>query len=479
MADTTLLIVDDQREHALAVQEALERTGYRCVVAGSGEEGLRALAHESFDIVVTDLRMRDVDGLAILRAAREREHPAEVIVVTAHGSVETAVAAMKEGAFTYLQKPLNIDEIRTVVQKAAEQQRLARRNRTLELELDKRFGFEGIIGNSPGMQRILDTLGQISATNATVLITGESGTGKELIAKAIHQNSPRKANHFVPLNCASLSEGVLESELFGHERGAFTGAVQARKGRFEFADKGTLFLDEVGDMPITTQVKLLRVIEEREILRVGANEPIKVDVRLIAATNQKLEDLVRAGRFREDLYFRLRVVTIELPPLRERQADIPMLVDFFLKEFARTHGKKITAIEPVARMILTDYAWPGNVRELRNCIENMIVVARKPVLDAEDIPASIVRDARLVAPASLAAVRPLAEVERDTIRAALRMSDGNRLAAAQSLGISERTLYRKIKEYGFAAEGKAGDGEDAPQPASGESAPPSKRRVRR
>ncbi|MBI1852289.1 MAG: sigma-54-dependent Fis family transcriptional regulator [Planctomycetes bacterium] len=475
MSETAILIVDDQKDHALAVQEALERVGFRCVVAASGEAGLRALSNAPIDVVVTDLVMRDVDGMAILRAAREREDPPEVIVVTGHASVESAVAAMREGALTYLKKPFDLDEIRTVVKKAAEQRALARRTRSLEQQLDKKFGFERIIGNTPAMQRIVDVLGQISPTSVTVLILGESGTGKELVAKAIHQNSPRKQHQFVALNCASLSEGVLESELFGHERGAFTGAVQARKGRFEFADKGTLFLDEVGDMPIPTQVKLLRVLEEREILRVGSNVPVAVDVRLIAATNQDLEQLVRQGRFREDLYFRLRVVTIELPPLRDRQADIPLLVDHFLREFAHAHAKKIKGMTAMARMILVDYPWPGNVRELRNCIENMVVVSRGTELDVEDIPTTIVRDAKAAGPATLLSVRPLADVERDLIRAALAESEGNRGRAAVRLGISERTLYRKIKEFGFAGE----KGGEAPRPEPRDGAPLTARKRRR
>jgi two-component system, NtrC family, response regulator HydG len=449
MSETSILVVDDQRDHALAVQEALERVGFRCIVASTGAAGLRALESQPVDVVVTDLVMRDVDGMAILRAAREREDPPEVIVVTGHASVESAVLAMREGALTYLKKPFDLDEIRTVVKKAAEQRALARRTRNLERQLDEKFGFQGIVGNTPAMRRIIDVLGQISATNVTVLIFGESGTGKELVAKAIHQNSPRKHHQFVALNCASLSEGVLESELFGHERGAFTGAVQARKGRFEFADKGTLFLDEVGDMPMATQVKLLRVLEEREILRVGSNVTVPVDVRLVAATNQNLEELVREGRFREDLYFRLRVVTIELPPLRERQTDIPLLLERFLAEFAKVHGKKIAGISPLARMILVDYPWPGNVRELRNTIESMIVVSRRSELDVEDIPTTIVREAKTSSRTPALAVRPLADVERDLVQAALLECRGNRQQAAERLGISERTLYRKIKEYGF------------------------------
>jgi two-component system response regulator HydG len=297
------------------------------------------------------------------------------------------------------------------------------------------------------MDRVFETLRQVAPTNATVLILGESGTGKELVAKTIHQNSPRRNAPFVGLNCAALSESILESELFGHEKGAFTGATQTRRGRFEYANHGTLFLDEVGDMPIATQIKLLRVLEEREIVRVGSNVPLKVDVRLIAATNQDLEQAVKAGKFRQDLYFRLKVVTVALPPLRERAADVPLLIDAFVHEFAREHGKPVAGMAPEARRLLMGYAWPGNVRELKNVVEQMVVTAKGPLLTADEVPPEILAKKREPRPIEGLAGMSLDDVERELIQSTLELTQGNREEAARMLGIGERTLYRKIKKY--------------------------------
>jgi two-component system response regulator HydG len=335
----------------------------------------------------------------------------------------------------------------------SQSQRLARSNIELQKQLNERFGFEGVIGNSPLMHSVVARLRQIAPTSATVLITGESGTGKELVAKAIHNNSPRRYKPFVPLNCAALSENILESELFGHVKGAFTGADRERKGWIEHANGGTLFLDEVGDIPLSTQVKLLRVIESGEIVRVGTIEPIKVNVRLISATNRELADAVAAGTFRQDLLHRLKVVSVKLPPLRSRREDIPLLIDFFLKEFTASHEKTVTAITPAARKILTAYSWPGNVRELRNTIESMVVIDADGVLDVDDLPDEIQTQAPASGEAPTAAVglvgQPLDEIERYYIAETLKLSSGNREEAAKLLGIGERTLYRKIKEYGI------------------------------
>ncbi len=447
--EASILVIDDDQNHALTVADALAAEGYRTEVAPSGEEGLRRLDEQEFDVVVTDLYMRDVSGLDVLDAARKKDPPVEVVVITGHASIETAVEAMNRGALTYLAKPLNLNELRAVVRKALERAMLERHAIELERRLDARYGFEAIIGTSPKMQRVFEIMRQAAPTNATVLILGESGTGKELVAKTIHQNSPRRNHPFVALNCAALSEGILESELFGHEKGAFTGAIQQRKGRFEYAHKGTLLLDEVGDMPLATQIKLLRVLEEREIMRVGSNVPIKVDVRLIAATNQDLEEAVRQGRFRQDLYFRLKVVTIQLPPLRERQGDIPLLIERFVEEFSQEHGKRVMGISLEARRILNAYAWPGNVRELRNAIEHMVVISKGPVLEAEDIP-DYIRGAK-PEPRGVEGLAGLSleDVERELIRHTLAFTQGNREAAAKMLGIGERTLYRKINKYGL------------------------------
>ena len=449
-AAPAVLVVDDNAEHGEAVAQALEKLNCRTDVATGGREALDGLAARNYDLVITDLVMSDVDGMEVLREAKVHAPDIEVILVTGHGSVENAVAAMQQGAATYLLKPLNLGELRTVVRNTLEKQSLRRTNVELRRQLDQRFGFEGIIGTNARVGRLIDTLKHIAPTNATVLIYGESGTGKELVSRAIHNNSPRRNAHFVALNCAALSEGILESELFGHERGSFTGAATARKGRFEYADGGTLLLDEVGDMPPATQVKLLRVLEQNEIVRVGSNAPVKVDVRILAATHRSLEDLVKDGTFREDLYFRLKVVTLHVPPLRERKDDIPLLADHFLKELAAAHSKPIAAIAPEARRRLAQYGWPGNVRELRNCIEHMVVVTRDDILDVDDLPDHVLpgEDADVPEPPQLVGIS-LADAERQLITNTLALVGGNRVEAARILGIGERTLYRKIKEFGL------------------------------
>lgn len=448
MENAKILIIDDNETHNLALEEALSRVGYRCQTASTGRDGLKILAKDPLDIVLTDLRMPDVDGLAILKAAKEKDPAIEVIVVTGHGSVESAVAAMKDGAADYLTKPVNLEEVRTKVAKQVEKQALSRQNQELKEVLEKRIGFEGIAGSSPRMQRIFDIIRQIAPTDTTVLITGESGTGKELVARAIHNRSRRQKQPFVAINCAAFAEGVLESELFGHEKGAFTGALQKRVGRIESADQGTLFLDEVGEMPLATQVKLLRVLEQREITRVGSNEQTKVDVRFVAATNRDLKAAIEEGIFREDLYFRLKVVHVHIPPLRERREDIPTLIEEFLAEFAEKHHKKIARISPEARNALVGHEWQGNVRELRNAVENMVVFAQGDEVGVFDLPPDLSPSDE--APATRtqpAGVRSLTDLERDAIVDALAKVDGNREKAAQLLGISERTLYRKIKSY--------------------------------
>jgi two-component system response regulator HydG len=444
-----ILIVEDDRPQADAVYEALERQGHHCVVVTEPRRALDLLDDNGFDLILTDLVMHEVDGMQILREAKRRDPATEVIVVTGHGSIETAVQAMREGAHDYVTKPLNLGELRDRVAKALEHRRLVVRTEQLSAQLEERFGFEGIIGQSPAIRRVVETCRQIAPTDATVLIEGESGTGKELVAKAIHNNSPRKQRNFVALNCAALSEGILESELFGHEKGAFTGAVSSRKGRFEHADGGTLFLDEVGDMPSPIQIKLLRVIEEGEIVRVGSNEPRHVDVRLISASNRDLAGLVKQGTFREDLFFRLKVVRIVLPPLRERREDIPLLTEHYIRRLAQEHGKPVTALTPEAQAVLSAYDWPGNVRELINTLETMVVLARGETLDLEDIPAEIRPGEATSDGGDLASGMSLQDAERVLIERTLRETEGNRQKTAEILGIGERTLYRKIKQYGL------------------------------
>lgn len=450
-----LLVVDNDIVHARTMGEVLGRLGHHVTVVGSGVEGSRRIEAEPFDIVVTDLMMNDIGGLEILSRAKKASPETEVIVVTGHGTIPSAVSAMQQGAFTYLQKPLDMAHLRAAVEKAAEGVRLRRQNLELHRRLDEKFGFEGVIGSSPQMQGLIERLKRIAPTDATVLIQGETGTGKELVAQAIHQNSPRKTKPFVALNCAALSENILESELFGHVRGAFTDASNDRIGKFEYAHGGTLFLDEVGDMPMATQIKLLRVLESGEITRVGSNTPVSVNVRILSATNRNLEDAIASGVFRSDLYHRLKVVTIGIPPLRDRAGDIPLLIEHFVRQFARRHSKTIKGMSLPARVKLGSYAWPGNVRQLRNVIESMVVVDCDEILDVDDLPLELEPDSPATAiaqgdaPVGIAALvgRPLEEVEKIFIAETLKLTGGNREQAADLLGIGERTLYRKIKEY--------------------------------
>ncbi|HLJ96943.1 MAG TPA: sigma 54-interacting transcriptional regulator [Gemmataceae bacterium] len=449
-----VLIIDDEKFHAEAVAETLERLGYECVIATSGFAGAKKLEQEEFDVVVTDLRMEDLDGLAILRKAKQDSPDAEVVMITGHGDVKTAVEAMQQGAANYLTKPVDMTELRTIVAKAADRLRLARANRELKRQLEEKFGFEGMIGNSPKMHEVIAKLRSIAPTNVTVLIQGETGTGKELVARAIHTNSTRKNKPFVALNCTALNENLLDDELFGHEPHSYTGAgTHPRKGRFEHANGGTLFLDEVVDMPLPLQAKLLRVLENQEVFRIGSNEPIKVNVRVLSASNRDLEAAVAAGTFRQDLYFRLKVVLVRLPPLRERREDIPLLAAHFIKEFNRQHNKRVTGISESVRKAMAAYDWPGNVRELRNTIESMLVQDQDGVLGMDDlqegdrlrgIPAST--DTAAAGPANLVG-RPLTEVERYFMERALERTNGNREEAARMLGIGERTLYRIIQDW--------------------------------
>ena len=448
-AKASILLVDDHAEHAEALASALEALPCTTEIAKGGAEALEKLAAAPYDLAITDLIMNDVDGMEVLRQAKGRDPDIEVILVTGYATVENAVAAMQQGAATYLRKPVNLEELRAVVRNALEKRSLRRTNLELRSQLEARFGFEGVIGNHPRMLRLVETLRQIAPTDATVLIYGESGTGKELVARALHNNCRRRSAHFVALNCAALSEGILESELFGHEKGSFTGAMTARKGRFEYADGGTLLLDEVGDMPPSTQVKLLRVLERNEIVRVGSNTPVHVDVRIVAATHRRLEALVKDGTFREDLYFRLKVVTLYIPPLRERKDDIPLLADYFLRDISKAYDKPITEITPDARRRLAAYDWPGNVRELRNAIEHMVVVTTDPVLDTNDLPDHIVPGEPPAPEMPQLVGMSLTDAERELIKNTLAQVGGNRVEAARVLGIGERTLYRKIKEYGL------------------------------
>ncbi len=449
-----VLVVDDDAPHAEAVAESLARVGYECEVVTSGREALRLIEERVYDIVITDLVMEPVGGLEILSKVKQELPDAEVMIVTGHATIPTAVKAIQSGAAQYLTKPLDIGELRAVVEKASQKLRLARTNVELRKQLNERFGFEGVVGNSPEMRRVIERLKQVAPTNATVLITGESGTGKELVAKALHVNNPDRRNKpFVPLNCAALSETILESELFGHVKGAFTGAERERKGYFEQANGGTLFLDEVGDIPLGTQVKLLRALESGEIVRVGSNEPVRVNVRLISATNRDLGVSINEGRFRRDLYHRLKVVSVGLPPLRARREDIPLLLDHFLRDSSIMHGKSIHSVSAAARKALMAFSWPGNVRELKNTVESMVVMDLDGVLDVDDLTEDLQAANSMTGEAASGSDglvgKSLDLVERFYIAEALTLARGNREEAAKMLGIGERTLYRKIKDYGL------------------------------
>ncbi|MCA9194846.1 MAG: sigma-54-dependent Fis family transcriptional regulator [Planctomycetales bacterium] len=458
-----ILIVDNDRAHARAMTESLERVGYRCTVATSGPEGIQHIERSMFHVVVSDLVMNDIDGMQVLQKAKECLPDCEVIMVTGHATVVKAVEAMQYGAFNFLEKPITPGRLRAVTAKAIEAVQLRQTNFELRQRLDERFGFEGIIFASPKMQEVIDRLKRIAPTDATVLITGESGTGKELIAQAIHQNSPRKSKRMKALNVRAVSETLVESELFGHVKGAFTDAASDRMGAFEYADGGTLFLDEVGDMPMNTQIKLLRVLEEHRITRVGDNKPIKVNVRLLSATNRPLEQMVADGTFRNDLYYRLNIVTVHLPSLRQRPEDIVPLMDHFKKMFVRRHHKQPCSFSPNVTKRFFGYEWPGNIRQLRNFVETMVVLDTDGVLDLNDLPPelSLEGDGELLAqtvatPPQISLPRgedsslvgqPMANIERWAIEETLKLTGGNREEAARILDIGARTLYRKLDKY--------------------------------
>ncbi|MFB3891611.1 MAG: sigma-54-dependent transcriptional regulator [Phycisphaerae bacterium] len=449
-----ILIVEDEVAHAEAVAEGLSRLGHRCTAVHDGAAGIARLKARHFDIIVTDLVLGGAeDGLAVLDAAIRESPGTKVILITAHSSVATCREALQKGAFDYIEKPLDLDELRAVVQRAAQDTAQRRMIQELRQQLDEKYGFENIVGDSPAMLKVLETIRRVAPSDLPVLILGESGTGKELIANAIHSNSRRKDKRFTAINCAGLSETLLEDELFGHVKGAYTGAAADREGRFEHADGGTMFLDEVGDMPLEMQAKLLRVLENGEVVRVGANDPIRVDVRIISATNSDLAARVKDRKFREDLYFRIKGVTIDLPPLRQRREDIPLLIEHFIKRANESHGCKVKGISPDARRVLMAWPWPGNVRQLRSVIENMVVLAGGEKLTVDDLPPDIYQPQREAASqggqlGGLAGIS-LEDAEKLLIRNTLKMTSGNREQAASILGIGERTLYRKIKEYGI------------------------------
>jgi DNA-binding NtrC family response regulator len=442
-----ILIVDDEKNTREGLARALRRS-YEVLIAESGATALTILSENPVDVMLSDLRMPGMDGMTLMQRALAGSPQLICILLTAYGNIETAVEAMRHGATDFLTKPVNLEQLEMVLQRVLRSRRAETENIKLREQLDSKFGMENIIGSSPEMQQIFDTVRQVAASRATVLIQGESGTGKELIAKAIHRLSPRKNGSFVPVHCAALSSTLLESELFGHEKGAFTGAAERRKGRFELADGGSLFLDEIGEVDASVQVKILRALEERRFERVGGQESIDVDTRLIAATNRDLKKMVADGKFREDLYYRLYVVVIHLPALRERTGDIPLLLKHYLDVFNQENGRAIDGFSPDALDLLTAYRWPGNVRELRNVVEQMVVLSRSQRIGVRDLPAHI-REAGSSSGSGPVETGSLESLEKRAILQALKEADGNRTHAAEKLGISRRTLHRKIAEYGF------------------------------
>jgi two-component system NtrC family response regulator len=449
-----ILIVDDEKVQLEILEGFLVKQGYEATAAEDGQRALEKFKNGSFDAVLTDYRMPGMDGIQLLREVRRMQPEAVVVIMTAYGTVGTAVAAMKEGAYDYLTKPIDLDELLLLIQRVEREVGLDQENRELKEQLREKFKVDFIVSASRQMEEALNLVGRVSRSSATILILGESGTGKELIARAIHYSSPRADKPFVKVNCAALPENLLESELFGHEKGAFTGAVARRIGRFELADQGSIFLDEIGDLSPSLQMKLLRVLQEKEFERVGSNQTIRSDVRVIAATNRNLEEAIQKGTFREDLYYRLNVVTISLPPLRERKEDIPLLVEHFLKKYNRENKKKVTSLSKEGRDLLRRYDYPGNVRELENIVERAVVLCRGDTLTTQDLPLNL-REGK--AEAALERDRgtqslpgTLEEIERQLILKALERSGGVQTKAAEELGISERVLRYKMKKYSLA-----------------------------
>jgi len=446
-----ILVVDDEPAHRQMIEAVLDAEGYEIVQAEHGGAAISAVEKRFYDLVIMDVRMPDVDGIEALQKIKQISPDIPVIIMTAYASVDTAVDALKSGAYDYLIKPLDIDELKLLVDKALRYHQLEQENLFLKERLNNRFDFSKIIGRSPAMQKLFETIALVAPSEATVLIAGESGTGKELIANAIHQNSPRKDSALIKVNCAALPETLLESELFGHEKGAFTGAITRKQGRFQLAHKSSIFLDEIAEMAPATQAKILRVLQEREFEPVGSTQTMKVDTRVIAATNQNLEEEIQAGRFREDLYYRLNVVTVDVPSLRQRRDDIPLLADFFLKRYAQKNRRVIKGFTPRATDLLMRYDWPGNVRELENIIERAVIMARGEMITPLEFSAELQALAENAEDAEidLSPGRSLKEVEKVMILRTLKETGGNRTHAARILGISRRTLQLKLKKYGI------------------------------
>lgn len=444
-----ILAVDDDVIACQLLQEVLQKEGYQVSTATSGAEAIRLAQDVPFDLAILDIRMPDISGIEVLKVLKRTSAQMPVLMTTAYSSMQTAIEATRQGAYDYLSKPCKIEELILTVKRALEQSRLLRENQYFRQELREKYKFENIVGTTPAMLEIYKTVARLVDSKTTVLIQGESGTGKELIARALHFNGPRAERPFVAVDCASLTESLLESELFGHVRGAFTGAVATKKGLFEKADEGTIFLDEIAEISPALQAKLLRVLQQHEIRRVGGTESISLDVRVIAATNQDLETLVKAGRLREDLFYRLNVVALHLPPLRERQDDIPLLANYFLRKYHEANHKLIMHITPEAMQLLWSYDWPGNVRELEHTIERAVTLTMNNCLLPEDLPPKFQQLATNTPPRHPQPWLSLDELEKQHIQAVLHATQGNKQKAAQILGINRRSLYRMAKRHGL------------------------------
>ena len=443
----TIMLVDDDATSLANLAAALEESGYAVMPASSGDQACSLAEDCTPDVVVSDIRMEGKDGMALLEEIQRKCPETAVILMTGYGTIESAVEAMRSGAFDYLSKPVDLEKLELLIEKAIKTQRLMSENQRLKRQLSEKFSFGNIIGRSAPMRQIFSEIEQVAQTNATVLIQGESGTGKELIASAVHHHSRRSDAPLIKVNCVALVEGLIESELFGHEKGAFTGAHRMRKGRVEMATGGSLFLDEIGDLGLATQLKLLRVLQEREIERVGGNKTIPVDIRLVAATNKNLEAEVERGLFREELYYRIKVISIKLPPLRERSEDIPILLDHFVRLFNAEHERAVEGFSPAAMRSMARYNWPGNVRELRNMVESLVVMAKSNTIEERDLPCDLNLDCAETSELRVEMGASLDQVERRVILATLRQVGNNKTKAARVLGIGKKTLYRKLKEY--------------------------------